>query len=200
MDTWQGALDVAGLVPGLGEPADALNGVIWMMRGDCTAAALSFAAMVPVAGWAATAGKAGKRAAKLLPPPKVRGRANPIGQQGPFYGVSQGTLLTPSSLDELSQAARVIDPSDKSRKLTRAGRALAKHSSRPGSVFSGVTGNPETINQIAQDIVDDILTDPGSTIIQRHHKMYGNIIDIRDSQRRGLRFNFEGNLKGFLEP
>jgi hypothetical protein len=52
---------VAGLVPGLGEPADALNGVIWMMRGDCTAAALSFAAMVPVAGWAATAGKAGKR-------------------------------------------------------------------------------------------------------------------------------------------
>jgi hypothetical protein len=57
----QGALDVAGLVPGLGEPADALNGVIWMMRGDCTAAALSFAAMVPVAGWAATAGKAGKR-------------------------------------------------------------------------------------------------------------------------------------------
>jgi hypothetical protein len=30
----QGALDVAGLVPGLGEPADALNGVIWMMRGD----------------------------------------------------------------------------------------------------------------------------------------------------------------------
>jgi hypothetical protein len=61
MDTWQGALDVTGLVPGLGEPADALNGVIWMMRGDCTAAALSFAAMVPVAGWAATAGKAGRR-------------------------------------------------------------------------------------------------------------------------------------------
>jgi hypothetical protein len=87
MDTWQGALDVTGLVPGLGEPADALNGVIWMMRGDCTAAALSFAAMVPVAGWAATAGKAGKRAASAIQPntlTTLRHLAQQAGQTTPI--------------------------------------------------------------------------------------------------------------------
>lgn len=61
-DVVQFGLDIVGLVPGLGEIADGLNGLISLARGDYAGAALSFAAMIPFAGWAATAGKFGKKA------------------------------------------------------------------------------------------------------------------------------------------
>ncbi len=57
-------LDIIGVIPALGEPADILNGVISLLRGDCVGAALSFAAAVPVAGWAATGAKWGRTAVK----------------------------------------------------------------------------------------------------------------------------------------
>lgn len=57
LDGLQLGLDAVGLVPGLGEVADGVNGLIALARGDKTGAALSFAAMVPFAGWAATGGK-----------------------------------------------------------------------------------------------------------------------------------------------
>ena len=57
LDGLQIGLDAVGLVPGLGEVADGVNGLISLARGDKTGAALSFAAMVPFAGWAATGGK-----------------------------------------------------------------------------------------------------------------------------------------------
>jgi len=170
------------------------------MRGDCTAAGLSFAAMVPVAGWAATAGKAGKRAAKLLPPPKVRGRANPIGQQGPFYVTPRGVALAnPPSLDSLAQAATRPDRHG----FTAAGRALQKHSNRLNSLFAPLkptTGrlNPQNYNSVAQEIVEDILTDPNSTVQVIKTKHYGEVFDVMSPSGRGLRYTLEGNLMGFL--
>lgn len=62
LDVTHVALDVIGLIPGLGEIADGLNGLISLARGDHVGAALSFAAMIPFAGWAATAGRFGRRA------------------------------------------------------------------------------------------------------------------------------------------
>ncbi len=62
LDVVQVGLDVVGLIPGLGEIADGINGLISLARGDYAGAALSFAAMIPFAGWAATAGKWGRRA------------------------------------------------------------------------------------------------------------------------------------------
>ncbi len=50
-------LDAVGLVPGLGEAADAINSIWYSLEGDTTNAALSLAAVVPFAGWAATGGK-----------------------------------------------------------------------------------------------------------------------------------------------
>lgn len=50
-----GILDVAGLIPVVGEPADAANAAWYTAEGDYTNAALSAAAMVPIAGWGATA-------------------------------------------------------------------------------------------------------------------------------------------------
>ena len=55
-----GSISLAS-VPGLGEIADGINGLISLARGDYAGAALSFAAMIPFAGWAATASKWGKQ-------------------------------------------------------------------------------------------------------------------------------------------
>ncbi|MFJ5768825.1 T7SS effector LXG polymorphic toxin [Psychrobacillus sp. NPDC093180] len=66
LDIFQTVLDVAGLIPGVGEIADGVNGIIYTARGDTTNAALSFSAMIPFAGWASTGGKFVKKGSDLL--------------------------------------------------------------------------------------------------------------------------------------
>lgn len=51
------ALDICGLIPIGGEPCDLINGVIYTLEGNAVDAALSFAATLPIAGWAATGAK-----------------------------------------------------------------------------------------------------------------------------------------------
>lgn len=58
-----GVLDVAGLVPVLGEPADGINAAWYGAEGDELNAALSAAGMIPFAGWGATAAKIGIKGA-----------------------------------------------------------------------------------------------------------------------------------------
>lgn len=65
-DATQSSLDVVGLIPGIGEVADLANGVISLARGNYKEAALSFAAMMPIGGQAATAIKLGLKAKKKL--------------------------------------------------------------------------------------------------------------------------------------
>lgn len=50
-------LDIAGLFPGYGEPADLLNAALYAEEGDFLNSSLSAGSAVPVAGWAATFGK-----------------------------------------------------------------------------------------------------------------------------------------------
>lgn len=57
LNMFQTGLDVIGLIPVAGEVADLVNGTIYLVRGDKTNAALSFAATIPIAGWAATGAK-----------------------------------------------------------------------------------------------------------------------------------------------
>lgn len=61
LDGTQIVLDVAGLVPGVGEIADGANALISLGRGNYADAALSAAAMIPFVGWGGTAAKWGKR-------------------------------------------------------------------------------------------------------------------------------------------
>ncbi|WP_431809776.1 deaminase domain-containing protein [Brevibacillus agri] len=60
------ALDVVGLIPGVGEIADLANAGISLARGDYAGAALSLAACIPFAGWAATGAKLAGKATKAL--------------------------------------------------------------------------------------------------------------------------------------
>lgn len=60
-----GALDLAGLIPGIGELADGTNAAWYAGQDRYTEAAISGAAAVPFAGWAATAGKAADKATDI---------------------------------------------------------------------------------------------------------------------------------------
>lgn len=55
-------LDGLGLVPVLGEPADAINAIWYAAEGNVVDAALSSAALIPFLGWGATGGKWTRRA------------------------------------------------------------------------------------------------------------------------------------------
>jgi len=54
-------LDVAGMVPVIGEIADLTNGGIYVLQGDGVNATLSFAATIPISGWATTTAKYAKK-------------------------------------------------------------------------------------------------------------------------------------------
>ncbi|MCB0654151.1 MAG: AHH domain-containing protein [Saprospiraceae bacterium] len=51
------ALDIIGLIPALGEPADLVNGILYTISGDWKNATLSFGSTIPIAGWASTGAK-----------------------------------------------------------------------------------------------------------------------------------------------
>jgi RHS repeat-associated protein len=59
-DIGHAALDVVGLVPVVGEVADVANGIWYTAEGNYVDAALSFTSAIPLAGYGATAVKAGK--------------------------------------------------------------------------------------------------------------------------------------------
>jgi hypothetical protein len=64
-DIGHGALDVAGLIPGVGEAADLANAVWYTAEGDYLNAGLSLVSVIPVVG--DVIGKGGKLATKLGP-------------------------------------------------------------------------------------------------------------------------------------
>jgi len=114
---------------------------------------------------------------------------------GSSSGPPSGTTKAPTEQD-LSDAGRQKDPVDKSGRLTKAGRALEKHGSRPGSAFPPAKGTPEEKNEQGQEVLDDILTDPGARITVEP----GGRITVWDSQGRGAQWNSDGSFKGFREP
>ena len=61
-----GALDVAGLIPGLGEIADGANAVIYLAEGRFIEAGISAVAMIPILGDVGKVGKWGVKAGKEL--------------------------------------------------------------------------------------------------------------------------------------
>jgi hypothetical protein len=66
LDVTQTVLDVAGMIPVIGEVADLANAGIYAARGDYTNAALSAAAAIPFVGWAAGGAKLAMKGAKLI--------------------------------------------------------------------------------------------------------------------------------------
>ena len=66
LDWLQGGLDIAGLIPGVGEAADGMNAVVSLARGNPLESMLSAVSMIPLGGDAV--GKGGKIVLKVLNP------------------------------------------------------------------------------------------------------------------------------------
>ena len=69
---------------------------------------------------------------------------------------SAAKTATDNAFQRMLKAGGAIDKGD----LTKAGRALQKHGSRPGSVFPQATGNPAAMNQQGQTVLQEILSSP----------------------------------------
>ena len=120
-----------------------------------------------------------------------------MGEYSDFSRWSNAARGTPS-LDALSQAAGVADRGG----LTAAGRSLTKHGAgaRTGNtLFPPAKGNPATINQTAQNVVDDILTAPGSTIQNSTRGRFGPTIEVTAPGGRGIVYDANGNFLFFKE-
>ena len=113
-------------------------------------------------------------------------------------GPAVGPRLSPLTLDDFAAAAAASDRGG----LTAAGRQLTKHAAgqRPTSAkFPRLSGNTSTINAAAQEIVEDILTNPGtqsSTITTGRFK--GGTV-FWDPSGRGVRYDARGTFVGFVE-
>ena len=66
LDAFQAGLDAAGMVPLIGNAADALNVAIHIARGNKMDAAMSLAAMVPAFGQAAGGARLANRGANVV--------------------------------------------------------------------------------------------------------------------------------------
>lgn len=85
LDSFQFVLDIAGLIPVVGEVADGVNGVIYSARGDALNATLSFSAMIPIAGWASTGGKLAKKGSDLYQSRNVLSKEKVESIYSPIY-------------------------------------------------------------------------------------------------------------------
>ena len=100
------------------------------------------------------------------------------------------------SVEDLARAAAEPDRGG----LTRAGRSLHKHGSRPGSVYPVPRGSAEAMNRLALEMVIAILVDPINEVKRRPHGRHGVVLDILSSSGRGLRYRENGAFINFLEP
>ena len=88
--------------------------------------------------------------------------------------------------------------------LTKAGRAFQKYASRSNR-WGRIQGNADALNQTGQDILDDIITHPGTTWNSHVTGRFGPVLDAILPDGRGARWdldatNLETTFIGFLEP
>ena len=122
--------------------------------------------------------KAGSSGSGVKPPPRI--------------GQAARSTIGGSLRRSFSRAASQLDRNG----LTKAGRALQKHSSRRGSAYRTSATKASDLNRAGQSIVDDIINNPGSTIKRAHH----GGTDVVSPDGRGIGYNPDGTFRGFLEP
>ncbi|MCM0627483.1 hypothetical protein M5J14_23710, partial [Lysinibacillus sp. OL1_EC] len=115
LNTLQTGLDIVGMVPVVGEVADGVNGIIYAARGDKVNAALSFGAMIPVVGNAATAGKwvnKGAKAAKGISESAQKANKGLLGnvKEKVNKQVSNVKTQIQARVDEVKQQLRQLRP------------------------------------------------------------------------------------------
>jgi hypothetical protein len=92
LDGLHSALDVVGFIPVIGEPADALNGIIYLSEGDLANAAISAAGLLPTGGQAATGGRLAYKGGKAVAEEGAEKSAKEITEEGAEQGAKKGDV------------------------------------------------------------------------------------------------------------
>ena len=168
LDSFQVVLDIAGLIPVVGEVADGVNGVIYAARGDALNAGLSFSAMIPVAGWASTGGKLAVKGSKAVEEAQDASKAVDVNDGAKVTDKLGGPVevkAPPGATDEqIAQVKAYVDGSNKAlevgalsptgrvstkgklrQEASRAARIEGKRAAETGDLYKGHVGNvPDT--------------------------------------------------------
>ncbi|WJQ80276.1 YwqJ-related putative deaminase [Brevibacillus brevis] len=157
LDGVQLALDVVGLIPGLGEIADLANAGISLARGDYAGAALSLAACIPFAGWAATGAKLGAKAHKALKGTKVGQKVLEVADSAADV-VKTVANAVESTVGKVWTAARkTLDEMDVMQAVQRIKEQLyASVMAAKDAVIAKATQMKEQLKQKARKLRDDM--------------------------------------------
>jgi len=112
---------------------------------------------------------------------------------------SQGHIEIPEGTISNEELIQNANKKYKNGGLTGAGRALQKHSSRntDSPYYAFKSNNNEERNQLAAELVYEILSDPGNIYLRTR----AGGIEVWDSASQyGIRFNEDGTLFGLLDP
>jgi RHS repeat-associated protein len=95
---------------------------------------------------------------------------------GRFTSPDDGSDQTPGDPQSWNLYSYVRNNPARGGQLTEAGRALQKHANRSGSAFSGTTGPPSAWNQQGEQVLEQILNDPGATSSQGYNRNVGTCL------------------------
>lgn len=150
LDGVQLALDVVGLIPGVGEIADVANGIISLARGNYADAALLFAACIPFAGAAATGAKFAKRAMKAAKTAKIEKKMVKAADKAKDFA-----RLAKKAIDPLK--GKVLTAARTIRKVGKEiAAAIAKLKKR---IKDAILAAKAAIRKIAKSVKDKIKRD-----------------------------------------
>jgi len=89
-------LDIIGLLPGFGEPADFANAGLYLIEGDAVNASISLAATLPFVGWTATGSKYAMKAVKSAKGSNVTLHMRQLDNGKIWFNKSATTQRTPT--------------------------------------------------------------------------------------------------------
>jgi RHS repeat-associated protein len=120
----------------------------------------------------------------------------PFGKFGKLARLGRASRAI-SHLDDFSDAGRVLDRGG----YTAAGRELTKHATgqRGPSRFPVLHGGPSEINELAQSVLDDILTDPGTIVQPGYRGRFGDTLEFLAPSGRGAVYDPSGQFLFFIE-
>ena len=157
-DLGHGVLEVAGLIPVLGEPADGINAVWYEAEGDHLNAGLSAAGMVPFLGWGATGAKLTvkgvKAADEAADATTTAARSGPVVVKPPPNATPEELAATRAYAEgaqralergELSPTGRTSTSGDLRREASAEARRERLRAEAAGTPYAGHAGHvPDT--------------------------------------------------------
>ena len=163
-------VEVLSFVPVIGDVVDGARAVAAMSQGDWASAAIYSAGVLPIPGVSGGSLRFGKEAAERLATREVLDHVDDLAASG----------------------RRVMGDSG----ITRAGQKLERHQ---GGLFPLVSGNVAAKNALGQEVLEDILTHPGSTVVDLTSGTFAGGFRVIDPLGRGATYDADNVFQYFGE-